>query len=160
VFKVNAATGAEQVLYSFAGGADGGQPYGGLVRDPAGNLYGTTYGIGASFYGTVFKLKTTRKEITLYSFTGQADGSFPQAGLVRDTAGNLYGTTTAGGAFNSGTVFKLDTTGKATVLHSFTGGVDGAFPTQRMVFDPAGNLYGTTYVGGSYGNGVIFKLAP
>jgi uncharacterized repeat protein (TIGR03803 family) len=82
------------VLHSFTGGADGREPFGGLVRDPAGNLYGTTAGGGAFGNGTVFKLDTTGKEIVLHSFTSGADGSSPDAGLIRDSAGNLYGATT------------------------------------------------------------------
>jgi uncharacterized repeat protein (TIGR03803 family) len=78
-----------------------------LIRDAAGDLYGTTFQGGASAYGTVFQLDATGKETVLYSFTGGADGAYPYAGLVRDAAGNLYGTTSAGGAFGGGTVFKL-----------------------------------------------------
>jgi uncharacterized repeat protein (TIGR03803 family) len=81
--------------------------------------------------------------------------------LVRDHAGNLYGTTSWGGAYDTyGTVFKLDTTGKETVLHSFTGGEDGAYPNAALVRDAVGNLYGTTYQGGASGYGVVFKLTP
>jgi uncharacterized repeat protein (TIGR03803 family) len=104
------------------------------------------------------------------TFTG-ADGADPEAGLARDNAGNLYGTTLAGGNFacgsgsGCGVVFKLDTTAKETVLHRFTGGVDGANPSASLVRDAAGNLYGTTYSGGStacggQGCGVVFKLTP
>jgi uncharacterized repeat protein (TIGR03803 family) len=118
--------------------------------------------------GTAFKLDTTGKETVLHSFTGGADGGQPFAGLVRDAAGNLYGTTAGGGAFRNGTVFKLDTTGKETVLHSFTGGAGGSTPYRGLVRDAAGNLYGTTAFGGDsscfdpYGNGcgTVFKLAP
>jgi uncharacterized repeat protein (TIGR03803 family) len=159
VFKLD-KTGKEKVLYSFTGGVDGGQPYAGLVRDGAGNLYGTTYGIGTSFYGTVFKLDKTGKETVLHQFTSQPDGSFPKGGLVRDAAGNLYGTTTSGGAINTGTVFKLDKTGKEKVLYSFTG--EGGSPSAGLLRDAAGNLYGTTVNGGdpSCNCGVVFKLTP
>jgi uncharacterized repeat protein (TIGR03803 family) len=160
VFMLN-KTG-ETVLHSFTGGADGRAPYAGLTQDSAGNLYGTTFGGGASGLGVVFKLNKTG-ETVLYSFT-IADGANPYAGLTRDSAGNLYGTTSAGGASNSGVVFKLDTTGTETVLHSFTGGADGAKPSAGMIQDSAGNLYGTTYYGGSgrtsSGNGVVFMLKP
>ena len=102
----------------------------------------------------------------LYSFIGGADGAYPEAGLTLDAAGNLYGTTDGGGAANSGTVFKLDTTGTETVLYAFTGGADGKSPLAPLVLDPSGNLYGTTYDGGKpfacfYDNdscGVVFKL--
>ena len=173
VFKLD-ATGAETVLHSFTfGGADGSKPFGGLIRDAAGNFYGTTSdggGIGCAPYGcgTVFKLDTTRHETVLYSFTGGADGRNPYAGLVRDPAGNLYGTTFYGGGSNNcgqgcGTVFKLDAMGVQTVLHSFTGPPDGNWPLGSLILDAAGNLYGTTSWGGSSSNctagcGTVFKL--
>jgi uncharacterized repeat protein (TIGR03803 family) len=87
-----------------------------VVRDPAGNLYDTTSYGGDFSNGTVFKLDTTGQETVLYSFTGGADGAIPLAGVIRDAAGNLYGTTADGGPFSSGTVFKVDTTGKESVL--------------------------------------------
>ncbi len=167
------ATGKETVLHRFTGGADGSFPPAGLVRDTAGNLYDTTEGGGTHGDGTVFKLDTTGKETVLHSFTGGVDGRDPKAGLVRDNAGNLYGTTfsagdlACGGGFGCGVVFKLDTTGKETVLHSFTGGANGTNPAAGLVRDAAGNLYGTTYaggdlactpVGGGSGCGVVFKL--
>src|SRR5271165_6495671 len=128
VFKVD-TTGNETVLYSFTGtGGDGGNPYAGLVRDTQGNLYGTTNQGGTSGDGTVFKVDTTGKETVLYNFTGPPDGALPYAGLVQDAQGNLYGTTGAGGASGRGTVFKVDTTGKETVLYSFNYDPDGALP--------------------------------
>jgi len=157
VFKVD-TTGEETVLYSFMGGADGGAPWASLVRDSAGNLYGTTYDDGASGYGTVFKVDTTGEETVLYSFMGGADGEHPIAGLIRDSAGNLYGTTYWGGASNCGTVFKVDTTGKETVLYSFTGGTDGQGPYAGLVQNTAGNLYGTTYIGGAFTYGTVFEI--
>jgi len=163
VFKSNPETGAQTVLYTFKGGADGGSPYGSLIRDSAGNLYGTTYTGGAHAYGTVFKLTKAGKEKVLYSFKGGADGANPAAGVARDKAGNLYGTTYQGGTFWDGTVFKLDTTGKETVLHSFAS-TDGAFPESVLIQDKEGNLYGTTPYGGATGglagDGVVFKLTP
>ena len=98
MFKLD-TTGTETALYSFTGGADGASPDGGLSRDSAGNLYGTTYYGGASNKGVVFKLDATGTETVLYSFTGGADGGYPNGGLVRDSAGNLYGTTGSGGIF-------------------------------------------------------------
>jgi uncharacterized repeat protein (TIGR03803 family) len=166
VFKLD-TTGTETVLHSFTDGADGGAPWAGVIRDSAGDLYGTTTGGGPSDYGVVFKLNTTGTETVLHSFTGGADGGSPLAGLIRDSAGNLYGTAQAGGASVLGVVFKLDTTGTETVLHSFTGGADGATPFARLIRDSAGNLYGTTQYGGggSSGNncyyggcGAVFKL--
>jgi uncharacterized repeat protein (TIGR03803 family) len=159
VFKLD-ITGKETVLHSFAGApTDGSKPLAGLIRDKAGNLYGTTAFTGPFFNGTVYKLDTTGKEILLYSFLGEPDGCLPAAGLVRDEAGNLYGTTEYGGAFNNGTVFKLDAAGNETVLHSFAGGQDGYTPAAGLVPDEAGNLYGTTEGGGAFGVfGTVFKL--
>jgi len=170
VFKVD-STGHESVLYAFTGGADGANPRGGLVRDSAGNLYGTTYdgGIpGGCIFGygcgTVFKLDTSGNLTTLYSFTGGSDGGNSFATLVRDAAGNLYGTTYAG-AFGYGTIFKLDSAGNETTLYQFTDTTDGAFPIAGLVRDAAGNLYGTTAGGGGAsactgGCGTVFKLTP
>jgi uncharacterized repeat protein (TIGR03803 family) len=153
-------TGQETVLYSFTGSTDGGSPEAGLIRDAKANLYGTTYLGGSSSAGTVFKLDPTGQETVLYSFTGGADGANPSEGsLIRDSAGNLYGTTPQGGASDFGVVFKLDPAGKETVLHSFSGR-DGKIPYGTLVRDKAGNLYGTTYEGGAYGGGVVFKIAP
>jgi uncharacterized repeat protein (TIGR03803 family) len=152
------------VLHSFKGGTDGEFPSGGVVRDTAGNLYGTTASGGAFNNGTVFKLDTTGKETVLYSFTGGADGAIPLAGMIRDAAGNLYGTTehggdlTCGSGVGCGTVFKLDKTGKETVLYSFTGGADGAEPVAGVIMDKAGNLYGTTQYGGPFSSGTVFKV--
>ena len=148
------------VLYSFTGQADGANPYGGVIRDTAGNLYGTTRSGGSSNYGTVFKIETTGAEVVLHSFTGpRGDGAYPYAGLVRDKAGNLYGTTYLGGSSDRGTVFKLDTNGKETVLHSFRGGAkDGANPYGSLIWDGAQTFYGTTYFGGTFGYGTLFKV--
>lgn len=152
----------ETVLHTFTGGADGAHPYAGLILDSAGNLYGTTNGGGAFNYGTVFKLDSTGNETVLYSFTGFPDGASPYAGVVQDSAGNLYGTTGEGGAFNHGTVYKLDSSGIETVLHSFNGGTDGAYPCGGLTLDAAGNLYGIANEGGATGNtgdnGTMFEL--
>jgi uncharacterized repeat protein (TIGR03803 family) len=161
VFQLD-TTGKQTVLHSFAGGADGkfSYVYGSLVRDVAGNFYGTTLAGGAANYGIVFKLDTTGQETVLYNFTGGADGGYPYAGLVLDKKGNLYGTTYVGGVPGQGTIFKLTTSGKEIVLYSFTGGADGGNPTARLLRDGKGNLYGTTYYGGDSNSGVVFKLDP
>src|ERR1039458_557267 len=148
VYKLD-TTGHETVLYSFTGGADGGQPAAGVIRDSAGNFYGTTYYGGTANAGVVYKLDTTGHETVLYSFTGGADGGQPAAGVIRDSAGNLYGTTYFCCTANAGVVYKLDTTGHETVLYSFTGGADGGQPAAGVIRDSAGNLYGTTYYGGT-----------
>jgi uncharacterized repeat protein (TIGR03803 family) len=174
VFKLD-TTGKETVLYTFTGGADGANPHAGVIRDAAGNLYGTAELAGdlngcpqsfGSGCGVVFKLDATGHETVLYTFTGGADGLYP-AGVIQDAAGNLYGTTLGGGDLNScvgqelagcGVVFKLDTTGKETVLYTFTGGADGANPQAGVIQDVAGNLYGTTFAGGANNDGTLFKL--
>jgi uncharacterized repeat protein (TIGR03803 family) len=158
VFKLDPA-GQETVLYSFTGGADGGNPYAGVIFDSAGNLYGTTHAGGASNTGVVFKLDPAGQETVLYSFTGGADGGNPYAGVIFDAAGNLYGTTFEGGAANAGVVFQIDPTGLETVLHSFSGGADGGYPYAGLALDASGNLYGTTADGG-VGYGVVFKVDP
>ena len=164
VFRLS-GNSAETVLHSFAGGADGAVPNGAMVEGKNGALYGTTTAGGTSGQGTVFRLKG-KKETVLYSFAGGTDGADPQAGLVMDAKGNLYGTTTAGGSAGNGTVFELvaPTTRKGqwteTVLYSFGTGADGAAPIGSVIFDAAGNLYGTTSLGGAYGYGTVFQLAP
>lgn len=168
VFKVTAA-GAETVLYSFKSEKkDGTLPQSPLLIDPKGNLYGTASQKGAHGGGTVFRISPEGKETILYNFcslTNCADGNEPVAGLIRDKAGNFYGTTEAGGAGNVGTVFKLSPTGVETVLHSFSG-TDGSSPLSSLVMDAAGNLYGTTWTGGDLnfcseqGCGTVFKVTP
>jgi uncharacterized repeat protein (TIGR03803 family) len=171
VFEIDAA-GAETILYRFTGHADGYEPVCTLLNS-GGFLYGTTGGggdltCGSAGCGVVFKLDLTGKETVLHTFEGGvADGDNPIAGVVRDSAGNLYGTTYDGGADNVGTVYKLDTAGNLTLLHSFTNGSDGSFPHAGLILDPAGNLYGTAWSGGSFftcsygeGCGVVFKITP
>ena len=166
VFKLD-TSGNETVLYNFAGGTtDGCYPTGGLVRDKAGNLYGTTDGCGTSGYGTVFKVTKTGIETVLHNFTGwPSDGAYPySAGLLRDAAGNLYGVTQGGGTgcggYGCGTAFKLDTAGKETLLHRFSGGTkDGCFPVGTLANDAEGNLYGTTGACGSSSVGTVWKLS-
>jgi len=147
------------VLNSFTG-TDGEYAVG-VIRDLAGDLYGTTSFGGVAAYcpnsfgcGVVFKLSKTGQETVLYNFCslpGCADGSTPNAGLIQDLVGNLYGT-------DESAVFKLDTAGTFTVLHSFTGGADGGFPYGSVIRDVAGNLYGTTFQGGASSHGEVFKL--
>ena len=149
----------ETVLYSFAGSPDGADPHAGLVRYQ-GNFYGTTMQGGSSNLGTVFKLTPKGKETILHSFAGGTDGDSPTYGLVFDKEGNLHGTTPQGGAFNSGTVFTITPSGTESVVYTFTGGADGANPSSGLILDGNGNLYGTTFGGGAYGNGTVFALSP
>jgi len=146
-------------LYSFGGHAnDGTLPQAGVIRDSKGNLYGTTFNGGTLGYGAVFRVTAAGKETILYNFAGMPDGSAPNAPLLRDTAGNLYGTT-AGGGSGYGTVFKLTPNGGFSVLHSFAGGLgDGCLPFSSLLLDAAGNLYGTTDQCGAFGFGTVFKL--
>lgn len=163
VFKVD-PNGHESVLYAFTGQADGCGPIG-LVRDDAGNFYGATGG-GGDFSncgegcGTVFKLDPQGKHTVLYTFRGDTDGAIPDAGVIRDASGNLYGPTSNNG--NSyGVVFKVDPSGKETVLHAFSGGADGAQPMGKLALDPSGNLYGVTENGGdpTCKCGVVFEIS-
>ncbi len=165
----------ETVLYSFSGGTDGGQPIAEVAMDAAGNLYGTTSAGGAGSCsggcGTVFELTPSSgnwTETVLYAFTGGSDGGQPYAGLVMDASGNLYGTTESGGNSGSncssgcGVVFELSPEAGSwaqSVLHSFTGGKDGASPYDALTFDAKGHLYGTTYSGGAYNKGTVFELS-
>jgi uncharacterized repeat protein (TIGR03803 family) len=146
------------VVHNFTGGSDGGSPLNGFVSDSTGNLYGTTSGGGASSYGVVYKLTLAGVQTVLHNFAGGADGANPDGFLVRDKAGNLYGTTTAGGADGAGTIFKVTTTGAESVLYSFTGKIDGSAPESGLAIDAIGNLYGTTTAGGAHSNGTVFKL--
>jgi uncharacterized repeat protein (TIGR03803 family) len=165
----------QTVLYSFTGGGDGGQPTAEITFDGAGNIYGTTSAGGSgscsSGCGTVFELAPSSggwAETVLYSFTGGTDGAQPYAALVMDPSGNVYGTAAAGGNIGSncssgcGVVFKLaPASGSWTqsVLYSFAGGSDGSSPLSALILDPSGNLYGTTYSGGSYGKGTVFEVS-
>jgi len=173
LFKLS-ASGKETVLHQFTGGKDGGWPAGSLVRDGQGNLYGVASGGGDlkcdSGYGcgTIFEITTKGKFRVLHTFTG-SDGATPEATMIRDAAGNMYGTTVWGGSANLGTIFQLDPAGKLTVLHQFLGSPkDGAYPYfAPLTRDAAGNFYGVTLEGGEYGSeceiaggscGVAFKL--
>src|SRR5258708_10955072 len=160
----------ETVLYTFSGGSDGGNPYAGPILDNKGNLYGTTVYGGAYNWGAVFKLSPDTNgqwtETVLHSFNSDGqDGIRPYSSLVMDPSGNLYGTTNIGGAYNYGTVFRLhpnaDGSWTETVLHSFNAdGTDGNETYANLIFDKLGNLYGTTYYGGSQGEGMVFQLSP
>ena len=166
---VNTGSGyTEKVIYSFSGGSDGGHPNAGLITDANGDLFGTTFIGGApsgggAGTGTVFELVKTGSGYTekvLYSFSGGSDGAFPDARLITDANGDLFGTTINGGANGYGTVFELVNTGSGyteKVLYSFSGGSDGAIPLAGLFADAKGDLFGTTANGG-YGPGTVFEI--
>jgi uncharacterized repeat protein (TIGR03803 family) len=162
IFEVT-PSGTETVLHSFNSATDGAAPYGGVIRDNKGNLYGTTSvggssGCSGAGCGTVYELTAGGTFTVLHTFGG-SDGESPQDGLVRDKAGNLYGTTIQGGGSDDGVVFEITRDGTFSVLHSFTGGrTDGQFPRCAMIMDASGNLYGTTHSGGQSGVGTIFEI--
>jgi len=141
------------VIYAFKE-ADGSDPNGPLIFDDAGNLYGTTQQGGDNGEGTVFELihrgDGLWKESALYSFKKDGkDGQMPLAGLIFDKVGNLYGTTSQGGAYGHGSIFELRHavgSWSDSVLHSFSGS-DGSYPRAGLIIDHTGNLYGTTFTG-------------
>jgi uncharacterized repeat protein (TIGR03803 family) len=157
VFKIT-PEGTETVLYSFAGGSDGANPYSSLIQGSDGEFYGTTALGGATGNGTVFKITPAGIETVLYSLAGGSDGANPVAGLIVGSDGNFYGTTENGGTSDYGTVFKITPAGVETVLYSFAGGSDGAAPAAGLVQGSDGNFYGATYAGGN--SGTIFKVTP
>jgi uncharacterized repeat protein (TIGR03803 family) len=167
VFRVN-TTRHDTVIYGFAGGtADGEYPTGCLLRDKAGDLYGTTTVGGAYGDGVAFKVDAEGRETVLHSFAGgTTDGCLPSGGLTEDKSGNFYGTTLECGAFGYGTVFKIDKGGAETVVHSFAGGrSDGRNPSlSGLLIDEKANLYGVTEYGGGTGCGgdtgcgTVYKL--
>jgi uncharacterized repeat protein (TIGR03803 family) len=158
VFELAKGSGTITTLASF-NGTNGSFPYPGLLMDSRGNLYGTTFSGGASNDGTVFELtKGSGTITTLASFSGK-NGSNPEAPLIMDGSGNLYGTTEAGGASNAGTVFELaHGASKITTRASFNG-KNGSNPVTGLVMNGSGNLYGTTGDGGAFGDGTVFELA-
>ena len=176
VFKL-APDGTETVLYSFKGwrNGDGQLPLAGLTIDSEGNLYGTTEmggylvnGIGCNC-GTVFKIAPDGTYTILHSFAGGSDGTYPQAGVLVDLAGNVYGTTVQGGSAKQcitgttgcGIVYKLAADGTETILHAFRGHADGGNPYSGLIADKSGNLYGTTRTGSDVtAGGTVFELAP
>jgi len=174
VFKL-APDGTETVLYAFRAGSDGWAPESDLIADASGNLYGTTTSGGGGDCdfgcGTVFKVAPDGNETVLHAFQDGSDGANPDDALIADAAGNLYGTTAAGGGGScagftgGGTVFKIAPDGTESVLYAFQGGNDGCGPLAGLIADKAGNFYGTTYYGGDSGLhgsgcGTVFQLAP
>ena len=156
----------ETVLYRFTGGADGAYPDGDLSFDPSGGIYGTAQDGGYRDNGVVYRLafaSGTWNYTTLYTFTGDSDGRHASGGVIFDNGGNLYGTTTDGGA-GAGKVFQLTLSGSTwseNTLHDFLGGSDGTDPEYgALIFDSYGNLYGSTQADGPGGGGTVFELTP
>jgi len=176
VFEVSPEAGGawpEALLYDFKNdniSKDANVPYAGLISDAAGNLYGTGSSGGQFNYGAVFELSPNGgggwTETVLHSFANNGkDGNTPQAGLIFDAAGNLYGTTFSGGAYNFGTAFELSPKAGGgwteRVLHSFNNnGKDGYNPSAGLIFGPNGKLFGSTGVGGAFGGGAVFEITP
>ena len=161
IFKVDTA-GNESVLYSFGmSDEDGIPPCSDLTLDARGNIYGMTEDGGTNGFGTLFKISPSGKETVLYSFGPLPDAQLPGfGGVALDPAtGSLYGVTVGGGTFGLGAVFKIDSAGNETVIHSFNG-ADGKVPYGTLTRDPQGNIYGTTSQGGAFGGGVIFRIKP
>jgi uncharacterized repeat protein (TIGR03803 family) len=168
VFKVT-PQGAESVLWSFSDVPDGSHPASGLILWTDGNFYGTTDGGGTAGEGTAFRITPAGALTILHSFGATAgDGAFPFATLTPGPDGNFYGTTATGGAFSGsygGTVFKMTPAGAVSILHSFSGystpaGIDGSNPEGTLFLDGNLNIYGTTYDGGKYSSGILFKITP
>jgi uncharacterized repeat protein (TIGR03803 family) len=163
VFKLD-TQGQETVIYNFCPktpctkGTFPGQ----VIPNKTGTLFGITYA-GGNFScnitgcGTVFKINP-QGDLTLLHAFGGLDGYYPNAGLVLDKPGNIYGTTMWGGAYGRGTVFKVTSGGQESVVYSFDGGADGAYPNGGLVRDAEGNLYGTATQGGAYNDGTLFKI--
>ncbi|MGZ8189475.1 MAG: choice-of-anchor tandem repeat GloVer-containing protein, partial [Methylosarcina sp.] len=156
VYRIDSA-GYTEILHSFDG-SEGSSPHARLLQDPAGNFYGTTYYGGSYNAGTIFKLDASGMFSILHDFDGGSGGANPEAGLIRDSRGNLYGTTHGGGANSAGTVYKLTPAGAFSVLHQFDGAAGGKNPYAGLLRSSDGTFYGTTYSGGNYGQGTVFKL--
>ena len=155
------------IIHTYILGEDN-SPIGNLVLDGAGNVFGATYPDlnNPNSRGSIIELSYSRgswKEKILYSFQGKTDGGTPESGPILDAAGNLYGTLSLGGADGYGTVYELSpgkSGWKYKLLYTFTGGNDGGLPFAGLIFDPAGNLYGSTFEYGKYGGGTVFELSP
>jgi uncharacterized repeat protein (TIGR03803 family) len=177
VFELSPGDGGgwtKTIVHTFLGGKDGGNPYGGVIFDSDGNLYGTTSAAGFGGFGNAFKMTPTRpkrwKETVIAGFSS-TDGSDPAANLISDAQNNLYGTTTTGGScgrahgtgYGCGTVFELvagaDGRWTRTILYDFGQEGDGAVPDGPLVFDQSGNLFGTTSEGAAFGWGSVFELS-
>jgi uncharacterized repeat protein (TIGR03803 family) len=153
-----ASSGAITILHSFGGTTDGTVPYSGLTQAIDGSMYGTTHFGGSNNVGTIYKISQAGVYSVLHSFGGVGDGRSPKGEPFQAADGNVYGTTTAGGANGSGVVYRLSANGSYVVLHSFGASTDGQGPVGRLIQANDGHLYGTTYYGGVNGTGAVFRL--
>jgi uncharacterized repeat protein (TIGR03803 family) len=169
IYRVSPNGGQLHVIYQFPGGTAGGIPHGGLTVDPSGNLFGTNASDGSPqcSCGVAFEITPNANEKVLHTFIFGSTGSFPESGVIRDSQGNLFGTTLyggkgqcVGGPSGCGVVFEIDSGGSYIVLHEFSGGTDGGVGYAGLFEDRQGNLYGTTSGGGTSGDGVVFKITP
>lgn len=162
VFKVT-PDGAETILHTFTSSpSDGAYPFGPVILDAKGNIWGTTSSGGRHGYGTIFRISSGGVEAIVHSFDpSTGDGDTPFSGLVVDRHGNFYGTTTAGGTYNAGIVFELTSKGVYSILYNFGSNAgDGNTVNSSVILDAEGNVYGVTVLGGSSNNGIVFKLTP
>jgi len=153
--------GTLTLVHSFSySSSDGCWPYGSVVQDKAGNLYGTTEWCGSSYVGTIWKVSKTGKETILHSFAGgTSDGCYPYAGVALDSKGNLYGVTYQCGTNNYGAFYELSAKGRLTLLHSFDWS-DGGYPSGEVLRITKGTLFGTTDQGGGYSWGTLWSYVP
>jgi uncharacterized repeat protein (TIGR03803 family) len=154
---------ARNVLHTFMGQDDGANPLGGLIFDSSGNIFGSTTVLGVNGGGTVFEMSPSGGDWTLTTIHSFSGGAGPGSTLLMDAAGNLYGTTLSGGAFNSGSVFKLTHSGSGWTysdLHDFQEGNGGLAPVGGVTMDSNGNLYGTASSGGAHNAGVVWEITP
>lgn len=160
IFEITARN-AFKTLFTFKEQSGGINPTGRLLRDKNGNLYGTTNSGGANGYGTIFKLAIDGSETVLHSFT-YAEGALPRAGVISDRQVNIYGTASAGGNRSCGTVFKVTPDGHESTIHTFFPNqyIDGCGPRGELLQTKNGNLYGTTYSGGSDNPVTMFVITP
>jgi uncharacterized repeat protein (TIGR03803 family) len=169
VFELSPSSGgwSYQVLHTFSGSTDGAWPYGSLIMDAAGNLYGTTSGGGTGYGGTVFELSPSGNNWNYRTIcdlaTAGEGGEGPWDNVLMDEAGNLYGTTHGDGAYGQGSVFKLTPMNGEwvfTSLHDFNSSSDGANPVGDLMMDAHGNIFGTAWSGGPYGGGTVWEITP
>jgi len=160
IFSVTTA-GVQTTLYSFTCGSDGAYPYGGVIGDDSGNLYGTAYYYGSDYCGTVWKLSSSGTLSVLHSFEGgTSDFCYPFQGLAKDAKGNMYGTTTGGGADSYGGLYEISSSGTFSILESFDYSSTGAYPDYGALrIDKNGNLYGLTADGGTDGYGTLYEYS-